>query len=123
MDLQATLAYHDEGNDVEGSSDIRGSAPLPYVYFEYRRLLSDDWRLITGLGFFYLKIDDIECGQWIGRAGVEYLAGRRWAFGAAINLSDINVDWKAIATEEEDVLDLALNMAINDFSIFVRVRF
>ena len=123
MDLQATLAYHDEGNDVEGSSDIRGSAPLPYVYFEYRRLLSDDWRLITGLGFFYLKIDDIEGGQWIGRAGVEYLAGRRWAFGAAINLSDINVDWKAIATEEEDVLDLALNMAINDFSIFVRVRF
>ena len=45
IDLQATLAYHDEGNDVEGSSDVRGSAPLPYVYFEYRRLLSDRWRI------------------------------------------------------------------------------
>ena len=123
MDLQATLAYHDQENDVEGSTDVKGSAPLPYVYFEYRRLLAGKWRLITGLGFFYLSIEDIEGGQWIARGGVEYLAGKRWAFGAAINLSDINVDWNAISTEEENVLNLALNMAINDFSIFVRVRF
>ncbi len=52
MDLQATLAYHDQENDVEGSTDVKGSAPLPYVYFEYRRLLAGKWRLITGSGSF-----------------------------------------------------------------------
>ncbi len=123
MDVQATLAYRDEGNELEGQSDVGGSAPLPYLYFEYRRLLSDKWRFVTGLGWLYIKLDDIEGGQWIGRASVEYLAGKRWAFGAAINLSNIDVDWNAIKTEEETVLNLALDMGINDFSVFVRVRF
>jgi hypothetical protein len=79
--------------------------------------------LITGLGWLYISIEDISGGQWIGRAGIEYLAGKRWAFGAAFNLSGIDVDWDAITTEEENVLNLVLDMGINDFSIFVRVRF
>jgi hypothetical protein len=123
MDLQATLAYSDEGNEVEGKSDVKGAAPLPYLYFEYRRLFSENWRFITGLGWLYISIDDISGGQWIARASIEYLAGKRWAFGAAFNLSDIDVDWDAITTEEEDILNLKLNMGINDISIFVRVRF
>jgi hypothetical protein len=123
MDVQATLAYSDEGNEVEGSSDVKGSAPLPYLYFEYRRLLSDKWRFVTGLGWLYISIDDISGGQWIGRASVEYLAGKRWAFGAAINLSNIDVDWNAVKTEEDTVLNLVLDMGINDFSVFARVRF
>ena len=123
MDLGATLSYQDEDNEIEGSSDVKGSAPLPYLYFEYRRLFSDNWRFITGLGWLYISIDDISGGQWIGRVGIEYLAGKRWAFGAAINIATIDVDWDAIQTEEVDVLNLALNMDINDFSVFVRVRF
>jgi hypothetical protein len=123
MDVQATLEYRDDDNDIEGSYDVKGSAPLPYLYFEYRRLLSDNWRLITGLGWLYIKIDDLEGGQWIGRAGVEYLAGKRWSFGAAVNLSTIDIDWNAISTEEETVLNLVLDMGINDLSLFARVRF
>ncbi len=123
MDLQVTLAYSDEGNDIEEQSDVKGVAPLPYLYFEYRRLFSEKWRFTTGLGWFYLKFNDIEGGQWIGRVGIEYLAGKRWAFGAAINLSNINVDWDAIQTEVEDVLNLVIDMSINDLSLFVRVRF
>ena len=123
MDIQATLAYSDEGNDVEGQSDVKGSAPLPYLYFEYRRLFSDNWRFITGLGWLYIKIDDLEGGQWIGRVGIEYLAGKRWSFGAAVNLSTIDVDWNAISTEEGTVLNLVLDMGINDLSLFARVRF
>jgi hypothetical protein len=123
MEIQSTLAYQDEGNDLEGSSDVKGSAPLPYIYFEYRRLFSDNWRFITGLGWLYLKIEDIEGGQWIARASIEYLAGKRWSFGTAINLSNINVDWNAISTEEETVLNLVLDMGINDLSLFARVRF
>ena len=123
MNLQATLAYQDDENEIEGSSDVKGTAPLPYFYFEYRRLFSDNWRFITGLGWLYLKIEDVEGGQWIGRVSIEYLAGKRWAFGAAFNLSTIDVDWDAIQTEEEDVLSLALDMGINDFSVFARVRF
>ena len=124
MSIQAALAYRGEGEEVvEGSSEVKGSAPLPYLYFEYRRLLSDRWRLITGLGWLYIKIEDLKGGQWIGRAGVEYLAGKRWAFGAAFNLSEIDVDWNAISTEEASILNLSLEMGINDFSIFARVRF
>ena len=123
MDIQATLAYSDEGNEIEGQSDVKGSAPLPYLYFEYRRLFSDNWRFITGLGWLYIKIDDLEGGQWIGRVGIEYLAGKRWSFGAAVNLSNIDVDWNAISTEEETVLNLVLDMGVNDLSLFARVRF
>ena len=123
MDIQSTLAYSLEGNDIEGQSDVKGSAPLPYLYFEYRRLFSDNWRFITGLGWLYIKIDDLEGGQWIGRVGIEYLAGKRWSFGAAVNLSTIDIDWNAISTDEETVLNLVLDMSINDFSVFARVRF
>jgi hypothetical protein len=123
MDIQATLAYSDAANDIEGQSDVKGSAPLPYLYFEYRRLFSDNWRFITGLGWLQIKIDDLEGGQWIGRVGIEYLAGKRWSFGAAVNLSTIDVDWNAITTEEETVLNLVLDMGINDLTLFARVRF
>mgnify|MGYP001824019952 FL=1 len=125
MDIQATLSYRGETDEdeVEGSSDVKGSAPLPYLYFEYRRLFSERWRFITGLGWLYISIDDVSGGQWIGKVGIEYLAGKRWAFGAAINVATIDVDWDAIETEEVDVLNLALKMDINDFSVFVRVRF
>jgi hypothetical protein len=125
MDIQATLSYRGEGEEdvIEGSTDVAGSAPLPYLYFEYRRLFSDNWRFITGLGWLYISIEDISGGQWIGRAGIEYLAGKRWAFGAAFNLSTIDVDWDAIKTDETSVLNLKMEMGINDFSVFVRVRF
>jgi len=123
MDIQATLSYQDEMNEVEGSTDVKGSAPLPYFYFEYRRLFSDHWRFITGLGWLYIKIDDVEGGQFIGRAGIEYLAGKRWSFGAAINIAQAGVDWTAIATEEQDILNARIELDINDFSVFARVRF
>jgi hypothetical protein len=124
MEIQATLAWEAEGGiEDEGSTDIKGTGPLPYIYFEYRRLFSDNWRFITGLGWLYVKIDDIEGGQFIGRARIEYLAGKRWGFGAAINLATAGVDWTAIATEEKDILDARIELDINDFSVFVRVRF
>ena len=85
--------------------------------------MSDNWRLITGAGWLYIEIEDLQGGQWIARAGIEYLAGKRWAFGAAVNLSDIDVDWNSISTEEETVLNLVLDMGINDLSLFARVRF
>ena len=124
MDIQATLAWLAEGEEVvEGSSDVKGTAPLPYLYFEYRRLFSDNWRFTTGLGWLYIKIDDIEGGQFIGRVGIEYLAGKRWGFGAAINIAQASVDWTAIAVEEGDLLNAAIDLDINDFSVFARVRF
>ncbi len=123
MDIQTTLEYQDEDNEVEGSTDVKGTAPLPYLYFEYRRLFSDNWRFITGLGWLYIEIDDIKGGQWIGRASIEYLAGKRWSFGAAINIAQASVDWTAISVEEGDLLSAAIDLDINDFSVFVRVRF
>jgi hypothetical protein len=123
MTLQATLAWREENIDEEGSTDVKGTGPLPYIYFEYRRLFSDNWRFITGLGWLYVKIEDIEGGQLIGRVGIEYLTGKRWGFGAAVNIAQAGVDWTAIATEEGDILDARVDLDINDFSVFVRVRF
>jgi len=124
MDFQVTLAWREENEDMEGSSDVKATGPLPYLYFEYRRLFSDNWRFITGLGWLYVSIDDISGGQLIGRAGIEYLAGKRWSFGGALNLSTINVDWDGLKDEEDNaVLKGAIEMTINDITVFVRVRF
>ena len=124
MDFQATLTWAGEGEEVEGSTDAKGSAPLPYIYFEYRRLFSEEWRFITGLGWLYVNIDDVEGGQWIGRAGVEYLAGNHFAFGAAVNLAYIDVDWVGIeVTEGENLYTGLFKMDINDISVVARVRF
>ena len=124
MDVQATLTWSEGNENIEGSSDVKGSAPLPYLYFEYRRLFSDNWRFITGLGWLYISIDDISGGQVIGRAGIEYLAGKRWSFGGALNLSTINIDWDGLKDEENNtLLSGAIEMAINDVTVFVRVRF
>lgn len=123
MRIQATLGWRGGNLELEGSSDVKGTGPLPYLYFEYRRLLTDNWRLMAGLGWLKVTIDDIDGGQDIGRLGIEYLAGRRWAFGAAVNLAMVDVDWTAISVEEQDVLSAAVSMDVNDFSVFVRVRF
>ena len=124
MDIQTTLAWRGENIDEEGSSDVKASAPLPYLYFEYRRLFSEKWRFITGLGWLYVKIGDIEGGQLIGRAGIEYLVGKRWSFGGALNLSTVNVDWEGLKDEENNAqLNGAIEMGINDFTVFARVRF
>jgi len=128
MDLQTSLAWRGENIDEEGTSEVKGSAPLPYFYFEYRRLFSDDWRFMTGLGWLQVKIGDIDGGQWVGHAGIEYLAGNRWSFGAGLNLSTIDVDWAGIDVEKDDgsttnLLNAAITMDIDDISVFVRVRF
>lgn len=123
MELGATLAWRGENLNEEGSTDVKGTGPLPYLYFEYRRMFSDNWRFTTGLGWLYVKIDDIEGGQLIGRVRIEYLTDKRWGFGAAVNLSMVGVDWTAIAVEEGDLLNAEIDLDINDFSVFVRVRF
>ena len=124
MDFQATLAWREENVDEEGSSDIKATGPLPYLYFEYRRLFSEHWRFIVGVGWLYVEIDDIKGGQRIGRGGIEYLAGKRWSFGGAINLAKADVDWKGIENEDGvPVYNGAVVLDINDLSVFVRVRF
>ena len=123
MKIQASLAWRGENQDLEGDTDVKGTGPLPYVYFEYRRLLSDHWRLITGLGWLKVAIDDIDGSQYIGRVSVAYLTEKRWGFGAAINLATVDVDWDAISTEEVDVLNASINMDVNDISVFLRIRF
>lgn len=61
-------------------------------------------------------------------SATQVLTEIRWGYtvipiDAAFNLANIDVDRNAISTEECDVLNLALDMEVTDFSIFVRVRF
>ena len=116
MDISSTLTW-EETTIGGGEGTAKGTAPLPYLYFEYRRLFSDHWRFVTGLGWLYVKIGDIEGGQWIGRASIEYLVGERWGFGAALNLSTIGVDWAG------DEFLGRFEIDVNDISIFARIRF
>ncbi len=124
MDFSATLAWSEENLGEERTSATSGTGPLPYLYFEYRRMFSDNWRFITGYGWLYIELDDIKGGQWIGRIGIEYLLGDRWAFGGAVNAAKIDVDWKGIDNPDgESLLAAALDMDIADVTLFVRVRF
>ena len=123
MDLVATLAWEDE-TIGEGGDSIDGLAPLPYLYFEYRRLFSERWRFVAGLGWLYVKVNDIEGGQWLGRASIEYLLGKRWSFCGGFNLSQVDVEWKGLKDEEGNAeLTGQIDLVINDFSVFGRVRF
>ncbi len=124
MDFSATLAWSEENIGEERTSDAGGTGPLPYLYFEYRRMFSDNWRFITGYGWLYIELDDIKGGQWLGRVGIEYLLGDHWAFGGTVNAARIDVDWKGIDNpDSEALLAAALDMDIGDVTLFARVRF
>jgi len=125
MDLKTTLAWHlDSGVVEEGTQEADVTAPLPYLYFEYRRLLSDHWRMNLGVGWLDVTIGDISGGQWIGRAGIEYLLGRRWAVGGAVNFATIDAEAKNIQGDLELVnLRATIDMDIWDLSFFGRIRF
>ena len=123
LDLFTELRW-EEQTIGEGGDSVDASAPLPYLYFEYRRMFSDRWRFVAGLGWLSVTIEDISGGQYIGRASIEYLAGRTWAFGASFNLSNINADVENIEDEEGNPEFTArVDMDVNDVSVFVRVRF
>jgi len=94
MDLKATLAWQSDFTEGEGTAEAKGSGPLPYLYFEYRRLFSEHWRFLTGLGLLSVKVGD--------------------------NLVTIDVDWAGIYTAEGNLVDGAVKM---DISVFARVRF
>ena len=122
MEMSATLAWEEE--DLEGSTEAQGTGPLPYLYFEYRRLFSDNWRFVAGLGWLQVKVEDIDGGQWVGRAGIEYLLGEHWGFGAAFNLATIDVDWKGLETPSgESLYTGAIDMDVSDVSLFAVFRF
>ena len=119
MDLKTTLTV--EGTELE--KQIDGAAPLPYINFEYRRIFRKRWILKAQAGWLAVKIGDIEGGQYLGRLAGEYITDRRWGFGAAINYSNVNVDWDNIgASNEEDLLRAKIDLDINDFSIYIRIR-
>ncbi|MCP4903197.1 MAG: hypothetical protein GY906_40055 [bacterium] len=124
MDVLAELAWQ-ETNFEEGgvqAADVTG--PLPYLNFEYRRMFSEKWRFVAGLGWLYVKIGDIEGGQWLADANIEYLLGKRWAFGGGLNLSNIDIDWEGIERNDgENELMAHFDLDINDISFYVRVRF
>jgi hypothetical protein len=71
-----------------------------------------------------LNFDDFGGGNYVGRASIEYLLGKRWSFGAAIDLADANVDVGNIEDEEGNPEFTArVDQDVNDFSVFARVRF
>ena len=123
LDIHTELKWEEE-TIGEGGNSIDGTAPLPYLYFEYRRLFSERWRFLTGFGWLYVKIGDIKGGQWLGRASIEYLFGKRWSFGGGVNLSNIDVEWVQLEDQESNPeLTGNIDIDFNDVSIYARIRF
>ena len=86
--------------------------------------MTENWRMILGVGWLEITIEDISGGQYIGRAGFEYLLGKRWSVGAAVNIA--NVDVSADNIKDDDglgTLNADIKMDIWDLSLFGRVRF
>jgi hypothetical protein len=125
MDITAVLSWRLESGIVEeGSQNLDVAAPVPYIYFEYRRLLTDNWRMILGLGWLEITIGDISGGQYIGRAGFEYLLGTRWSVGGAVNIANVDVSAENIKDDDGfGTLNAGIKMDIWDLSLFGRVRF
>jgi len=124
MDVKAILRWQDEGNQIDKTSEAKGSGPLPYIYGEYRTVFADNWRVIAGLGWLSVTIGDIDGTQVVAHGSIEYLLGDRWSFGGQINLSSVDVDWDGLENEEgQSIYTGSITMDINDISFFARVRF
>jgi hypothetical protein len=120
LDITAVLRV----DEIELDQDVNASAPLPYVNFEYRRKLSEKWRLKAGIGWLDVTIGDISGSQYIGRLAFEYQTRKRWGFGAAINLSSVDVDWEGLEREDgQNELSGHIDFDIDDISLYVRIRF
>lgn len=124
MDITTSLAWDLQDGEEVGVQNADVTAPLPYLYVEYRRLLTEKWRMILGGGILDLTIGDISGSQYIARAGFEYLIGKRWSVGGAYNLATVDVEAKNIK-DDEDLVNLraTIDMDIWDLSLFGRVRF
>ena len=125
MDIATSLTWTlQSGGTEEGYQAADVTAPLPYLYVEYRRLLTEKWRMILGGGILDLTIGDISGSQYIGRAGFEYLIGKRWSVGGALNMATVDVEAKNIKDDDDLVnLRMTVDMDIWDLSLFGRVRF
>ena len=106
-----------EGEEVGASGGADFTAPLPYINFEYRRMLSAKWRMKAGLGYFYLAIGDYSGWQGIVRLSFEHRTFKNVGFGAALNGSDVEAD-----VASQDFFG-QVEIGINDISLFIRVRF
>ena len=119
MDLATTLT----ADNVELQQRLNGTAPLPYIKFGYRRMLGEHWRAKAEVGWLEVKIGDVKGGQYIGRLAGEYITSKRWGFGAALNYSNVDVDWANIDDPiDADTLNAKIDLDINDISLYFRVR-
>ena len=125
MDLSTSLAWTlDTGVVEEGRTNADVTAPLPYLYVEYRMLLTEKWRMILGAGILDLTIGDVSGSQYIARASFEYLLGKRWAVGGAFNYAAVDVAAENVTGDLEVAnFRMTIDMDIWDLSLFGRVRF
>ena len=113
--LAALTVEGEQVGESGGGADF--TAPLPYINFEYRRMLSAKWRMRAGLGYFYLAIGNYSGWQGIARLSVEHNTFKNVGFGAALNASNVVAD-----ADSEDFFG-RVEIGIDDISFFIRVRF
>jgi len=124
LNIIAELSWQESNTGEGGVEGTDATGPLPYLNFEYRRMLTDNWRLITSLGWLYLQVGDLEGGQWLANMNLEYLLNKRWAIGGSANISNIDIEWTGLKDETgQKDLTSKIDLDINDVSLYVRLRF
>jgi len=114
--LSILAAITVEGELVGQSGGADFTAPLPYINFEYRRMLSAKWRMRAGLGYFYLAIGNYSGWQGIVRLSVEHNTFKNVGFGVALNGSEV------VADADSEEFFGQVDIGINDISFFIRIR-
>ena len=72
------------------SAEVTG--PLPFAELDIRYVFASKWRLAANLGYFKVKIDQLEGSQVLGRLGIEWLFLRNLGLSLAGSWSRLDAD-------------------------------
>jgi hypothetical protein len=118
--LRTTMGLATTGLEIEQEGDF--TAPLPFLWLEYRYGISPKWRLISDLGVFYIELGDFAGSQIVLDGYVEYLAIKRLSLGFGIRGARVDADMTT-GTEITGNFRGAVKLSIASARLFLRVRF
>jgi hypothetical protein len=111
LDIKAALRAEELG--LRESAEVTG--PLPFAELDIRYVFASNWRLAASLGYFTVKIDQLEGSQVLGRLGVEWLFLRNLGLSLAGSWSRLDADvddadWHGSA--RLDFVDVRLGLSL-----------
>jgi hypothetical protein len=104
------------GITVSEREDGDASGPFPFVGMEYRYGITPKWRLVSELGWFSVKLGDLEGSQLLLDARIEHLFTQRFAWGLRAALGEVDLN------TESDEWRGKVDQDIAGVEVFIRAR-